>query len=528
MSGTGQRFRRAGYTTPKTLLKAEGMPVIEHVVRMFPGPGFRFLFVVNETHAEETELLDVLKRIAPEAHVEVIPGHKLGPVHAVLAAAEHIPDDEPVVVNYCDFSVAWDAQDFARVVTERGVDGCITTYRGFHPHSLGPTLYAYARTEGDRVLELKEKHHFTDDRMQEHASSGTYHFASGALVKRYFRQLMDEGPAVNGEFYVSSVYDHMLADGLEVIVYELDQFLQWGTPEDWEEYQGWSTHFAEEAGFRPTRPLGGQVLVPMAGAGARFAQKGYTTPKPLIVVGHGVGAEAMVVRSARSLPKGEQHVFVVRREHMDDPAARLAERLEAAFPGAELVVAPELTAGQLSSCLLARDALDPEAPLTIGPSDSALVWDEAAFAALVADPTVDAVAFTFRDHPHANRNPASYGWVRTEGDRVTGVSVKAAISDTPRSDPGITGAFWFRRAGDFLAAADRTIAEDRRVRGEFYADSVLEALVEQGKDARVFDVTRYVCWGTPDDLHTWEYWERYFAGADHHPYARPRAPEAQA
>ena len=113
MSGTGERFRRAGYTTPKTLLQAEGMPVIEHVVRMFPGPGFRFLFVVNETHARETELLEVLARIAPEAHVEVIPGHKLGPVHAVLAAAEHIPDDEQVVVNYCDFSVAWDARDFS-------------------------------------------------------------------------------------------------------------------------------------------------------------------------------------------------------------------------------------------------------------------------------------------------------------------------------------------------------------------------------------------------------------------------------
>ena len=36
MSGFGERFRNAGYTTPKPLITIEGKPIIEHVVDMFP------------------------------------------------------------------------------------------------------------------------------------------------------------------------------------------------------------------------------------------------------------------------------------------------------------------------------------------------------------------------------------------------------------------------------------------------------------------------------------------------------------
>ena len=90
--------------------------------------------------------------------------HKLGPVHTALLAAEHIRDDAPVILNYCDFSVGWDYADFKRRMQALDPAGCITAYRGFHPHSLGPNLYAYMRERDNYLLEIKEKACFTDDR----------------------------------------------------------------------------------------------------------------------------------------------------------------------------------------------------------------------------------------------------------------------------------------------------------------------------------------------------------------------------
>ena len=57
------------------------------------------------------------------------------------------------------------------------------------------------------MLEIKEKEPFTDNRMQEYASSGTYYFKKGADLKKYFKQLMDLDINLKGEFYVSLVYN---------------------------------------------------------------------------------------------------------------------------------------------------------------------------------------------------------------------------------------------------------------------------------------------------------------------------------
>lgn len=518
MAGSGQRFVRAGYQVIKPLIEVDGRPMIEHVVAMFPGER-DFVFIAAEPHLQHTPLREVLERVAPGSTIVGIPPHRLGPVHTALAAADHIRDDEPVIFNYCDFSVGWDYADFVRRLAALDPAGALTAYRGFHPHSLGPNLYAYLREQNNYLLEIKEKGCFTDDRLNEYASSGTYYFRSGALLKHYFREAVERGLHTNGEFYASTPYNLLVDDGLPVYIYELRHFLQWGTPEDLAEYRAWSDYFARAAGWSPRLPPSpGAVLVPMAGAGARFSRAGYPQPKPLVPV----AGRPMVARALDTLPPAQRWIAACRTDHLADPA------LEAALGQngrhAEILPISTLTDGQASTCLLARDRLDPEAPLLIAPCDTALVFDEARYAALLADPDVDCVVWTFRNHPHANRHPRQYGWVRADaGGVVAGISCKVPLHDEVRGDPGIIGAFWFRQARFFLEAADALVAQDRRVNGEFYVDQAIEVLVEQGRRAHVFDVTHYICLGTPDDVRTFEYWERYFHCAPHHPYRREAA-----
>jgi GTP:adenosylcobinamide-phosphate guanylyltransferase len=111
MVGTGARFVRAGYQTLKPLIQIDGKPMIEHVVRMFPGE-HEFLFICARNHLAETPLHSVLKRLVPEAAIVAIEAHKEGPVRSALAAGDMIKDDEPVILNYCDAGILWDYTDF--------------------------------------------------------------------------------------------------------------------------------------------------------------------------------------------------------------------------------------------------------------------------------------------------------------------------------------------------------------------------------------------------------------------------------
>ena len=188
----------------------------------------------------------------------------------------------------------------------------------------------------------------------------------------------------------------------------------------------------------------------------------------------------------------------------------------------EILPVTSLTEGQAATCLLARNRLDPLAPLLVAPCDAAVIYDQQAYSSLIDNPEVDCLVWTFRNHPHANRHPQQYGWVQATslGGDIHNISCKVPFSQDVSHDPGIIGAFWFRQARFFLDAVDALIAQNRRINNEFYVDTAIEILLEQGRRAKIFDVEHYLCFGTPDDVRCFEFWADYFHHAPHHPYQK--------
>lgn len=247
MSGIGKRFLEAGYTDPKPLIPVEGKPIIQHVVERFDTENDTFIFVCNEPHLRDTPMRSVLERIVKNKTIVAVPQEKYGPVWATLQASHLIQDDEAYVVNYCDFSWRWDYNDFKKMMLDTRCDGSVISYKGFHPHLLGPNTYASMRATPDhRMIEIREKYSFTPNKMDCYQSSGTYYFSKGSYIKKYFRQLMNKKIDLNGEYYVSLVYNELKTDGLDIFIYEIPYFLQWGTPADLKEYLYWSNYFLHQ------------------------------------------------------------------------------------------------------------------------------------------------------------------------------------------------------------------------------------------------------------------------------------------
>lgn len=243
MSGLGTRFKEKGYKDIKPLIQVNGKPIIEYVINLFPGEN-DFLFICNNDHLETTELREVLTKLKPSGKIIGVESVKKGPVWAVLQAQDYIKENEPIIVNYCDFDCVWDYKEFKKDMAQNDYDGGIPCYIGFHPHLLGPNLYASCRVnDKNELLEIKEKFSWTEDKMDSYQSSGTYYFKSGTIVKKYFQQLVNEDINCNGEYYVSLVYSLLIRDKLRTKIFEIEKFCQWGTPEDLEEFNYWLEYF---------------------------------------------------------------------------------------------------------------------------------------------------------------------------------------------------------------------------------------------------------------------------------------------
>lgn len=514
MSGVGNRFVQAGYKDPKPLIMVDGKPIIEHVCDLFPNED-KFTFICNAKHLAETNMRDILLSIKPNANVIEIPNHKLGPVYAVSLVNDYIDDGEEVIVNYCDFGTYWDYEDFLKHTRDRDADGAIPAYKGFHPHMLGDTNYAFMREDKQWMLEIKEKEPFTDDRMQEYASNGTYYFKKGSYVKKYFRELMDRDMNLNGEYYVSLVYNLLRKDDLKVSIYNIQHMLQWGTPQDVEEYNTWSKYFrnAIEEKPKPNPQEGSITLIPLAGRGSRFAKVGYIDPKPLIEI----SGKPMIIQAANSLPNGQKHIFATLQEHLDNYP--LEKTLRKEYPNAKINPIDEVTEGQAITCSLGLKGEDADASLLIAATDNGMIYKHEEFENLIENEHVDAIIFTFRHHVSSKNNPHMYGWVKSDiNNNAEAVSVKVPISDNPFEDHAIVGTFWFRKVDFFHQALKRMIEKDIKVNGEYYVDSLMGELIELGLRVKVFEVDDYICWGTPEDYETFVYWQSFFHKVSWHPY----------
>jgi NDP-sugar pyrophosphorylase family protein len=242
MAGTGNRFVQKGYMNPKPLIRAGSMRIIEHIYDMFDAEKDSFIFICNQDHIDNTNMKKFILSMCPKATIICMDNHKDGPVRTVQAAFDLIDDDEEIIISYCDNPLRWDYADFKGFVSESNIDGCILTHTGFHPHTLSDTKMAFLKVDDSGLLEeIKEKECYTDNPMEEHASTGVYYFKRGSDVKKYFLEALNKNLTYNNEYYVTLVYNLLVEDGLKIGYYDTEFVTVFGTPEELENFEAWNT-----------------------------------------------------------------------------------------------------------------------------------------------------------------------------------------------------------------------------------------------------------------------------------------------
>jgi HAD superfamily hydrolase (TIGR01509 family) len=226
------------------------------------------------------------------------------------------------------------------------------------------------------------------------------------------------------------------------------------------------------------------VLVPMAGAGSRFAQQGYTFPKPLIEV----NGKPMIQVVVENLNIEAHYIFIVQQEHYEK--YNLKYLLNLIAPGCDIVQVNGITEGAACSTLLAKDYINNDAPLVMSNSDQYVEWNSnECMYAFTAD-EIDGGILTFEStHPKW-----SYARVGDSGF-VSEVAEKKVISNE-----ATVGIYYWKKGSDYVKYAEDMIAKDIRVNNEFYVCPVFNQAIEAGKKIKVKRINKMWGIGTPEDL----------------------------
>jgi beta-phosphoglucomutase-like phosphatase (HAD superfamily)/dTDP-glucose pyrophosphorylase len=226
------------------------------------------------------------------------------------------------------------------------------------------------------------------------------------------------------------------------------------------------------------------VLIPMAGNGSRFAQAGYTFPKPLIEV-HG---KPMIQVVVENLAVEANHIFVVQKLHREK--YNLDSMLSLICPGCKIVEVDSVTEGAACTVLLAKELIDNDEPLVIANSDQFIEWNSLDFFYKMSEQNLDAGIVSFK----ATHPKWSYAKVDDNGF-VTKVAEKNPISDI-----ATVGVYYWKKGRDFVKYAESMISKDIRVNNEFYVCPVFNEALLDGLKIKTFDVPKMWGIGTPEDL----------------------------
>jgi len=226
------------------------------------------------------------------------------------------------------------------------------------------------------------------------------------------------------------------------------------------------------------------VLIPMAGAGSRFQQAGYTFPKPLI----DVKGKPMIQLVVENLGIDANFIFVVQKEHREK--YNLDTLLNLIAPNSKVVEVDGLTEGAACTALLAKEYIDNDNPLFFANSDQFVEWDSTEFMYKMNETDADGGIVSFR----ATHPKWSFAKVDESG-LVTEVAEKNPISDI-----ATVGYYYWKHGSDFVKYAEEMIEKDIRVNNEFYVCPVFNQAIEGGKEIRTFDIPKMWGLGTPEDL----------------------------
>ena len=229
MAGEGSRFLKEGWTTPKPLIELKGLPLFKRAIGSvhIDDVPMKYSFIVRQEHIDKYGIDKGIKSFLPEAKIFSVLHTTRGAVETCLLAESAIDDGDGVIVMDCDLEFR--SKEFLKIISDilsypasESEGGALVSFDSDQPR------YSYAELgEDGYVVRTAEK-----EVISNHALCGAYFFSTGKRFKEIAHQLLNDPEFKKPEYYVSLLYNYMLAEGEKVRLAPMEEYYSYGTPEE--------------------------------------------------------------------------------------------------------------------------------------------------------------------------------------------------------------------------------------------------------------------------------------------------------
>lgn len=235
------------------------------------------------------------------------------------------------------------------------------------------------------------------------------------------------------------------------------------------------------------------VLIPSAGFGKRFSDKGFVDPKPFVKIN-----DKYIIEYALSSFKIKGKYYVITSK-LDQKYLSILDDIYKKYDiDGETVNLDRPTSGATDTCLSIEDRIDPTKPLIVTLNDQYTPWNHEKFLRFAIDGDYDVVVTTY-NHPNIVVGKQSpYSFIKVDSNRLaTEFAEKIAISEH-----ALNGIHYWKTADLFFTSAKKLMKSDINFNGEKYLSLTFRFLIEDNKKITYYkmDDNEFVSLGSPSEV----------------------------
>lgn len=199
-------FVGAGFDEPKSLMKVEGIALINRAIESYRHPSGALVVAINKQENEQFDLDREVSERFKDASIVAVDSSVQGALATAVIASESLDLEAPLVVSAGDSIVEGGVADHIESLMANSSDAGTVVFESSNPR------WSYINIGGHgNVLQVTEK-----SVSGPYATIGCFYFRSTALFLEAAKWVFLNNARVNGNFYVSTSLNYLISKGMSV------------------------------------------------------------------------------------------------------------------------------------------------------------------------------------------------------------------------------------------------------------------------------------------------------------------------
>ena len=150
--------------------------------------------------------------------------------------------NQNITFGACDVGVIFDYKKLNLLLKDKEVDLIVWSRKTTATATKNPEMYGWIKDKNNLITSTSIKKPFKT-KNNTSIITGIFTFKNQKVFQLGYQSLIKNKSTINGEYYLDSIINELLNIGKKCVVFQVDHYLSWGTPNELKTFEYWESCF---------------------------------------------------------------------------------------------------------------------------------------------------------------------------------------------------------------------------------------------------------------------------------------------